>query len=98
MKPPKPVNMTSLKCPLNISLLLHCYVSPEPIENYGAPSKSEGISMLLEAGAIAVLEGQPKEMGLYRTTPLGRAWVEALCNVPPPKQVFVDEGGRVLKI
>lgn len=32
----------------------------------------------------------------HRTTPLGGAWVNALCNTPIPRMVFVDENDRIL--
>lgn len=36
------------------------------------------------------------ENGIYKTTDLGDAWVQALCNTPPPRKAFVDEQGRIL--
>ena len=44
----------------------------------------------LEIGAIVVFDDT------YITTRLGHAWVDALCNTPPPRLVFIDEAGRVL--
>lgn len=33
---------------------------------------------------------------VYRTTPLGAAWVQALCRVQCPRIAFVDERNEVL--
>lgn len=37
------------------------------------------------------------ENDCYRTTPMGKAWVQALCNVRPPRPAFVDEHDNVLE-
>lgn len=75
--------------PLNIGVLLHCHVSPDQHPNY--ENVKEVLDALETVGAIAHM-GE----GTYSTTPLGAAWVKALCNVPPPRQAFIDENGKVL--
>jgi len=91
--------MTSLYCPANISILLHCHCSPEPIPHYipsddAPPVTIEAIDGLMAAGAIE--PDREAGEGHFRTTPLGRAWVKALCDLPPPRQAFIDQAGRVI--
>lgn len=85
--------MQTLGTPLKIEVLLHYHNTPGPYRHYDASAVKEAIQELLDQGAIQDTR-YPNE---YNTTPLGAAWVKALCNVPPPKQVFIDEQGRVLE-
>lgn len=88
--------MTTIGSPRNIELLLHChlcYSKPVP----GLEEDTHGALMavihdFVITGAIERLEGYR-----YQTTPRGRAWVQALCNVPPPRSAFTDELGRVIE-
>lgn len=83
----------TLNCPANIHILLHYHVSCEPLRQ--APVTDECTQMLLEVGAIRPDVNQINASG-YTTTPLGAAWVQALCNVPMPTLAYLDEQGRVL--
>jgi hypothetical protein len=76
--------------PNNIEVLLHYHVCPHPHPRADAPAVHDAIRMLHKAGAIEFIGGQTK------VTPLGAAWVQALCNVPVPTVAFIDEQGRVL--
>ena len=84
---------TAIGAPCNIELLLWCHTRAEPHPRADAPANSEALQRFIGMGAV---EPQPDEFGVFRTTALGKAWVEALCRVEPPRQVFVDHAGRIL--
>jgi hypothetical protein len=86
--------MRAIYSPNNINVLLHYHCSPEPHERIEAPAVQEAVELLLSEGAIRPDEAQGPNC--YRTTPLGMAWVEALCRVTTPRAVFVDQQGRIL--
>jgi len=78
--------------PLEIEILLDAYSLGNGYTfdaRYGSgpacPTQS-GVKMFCEYGAIIPIEGKPSQ---YRTTPLGNAWVRAICATPCPKAVFV---------
>ena len=82
---------TTLKCPANVALLLRIHVMGET-ENPNAPTTSAGLKLLQDCGAI-------KPFGYtFTTTELGQAWVKALCQVPVPRPVYVDESGKVIEL
>jgi len=83
--------MNAIYSPSNIDVLLHFHTTPGPHERQRAPAVAEAIRDFLNVGAL-----EKTEEG-YKITPLGKAWVAALCNVPPPKSVFVDEAGRIIQ-
>lgn len=87
--------MKTIDSPRNIELLLHChlcYGKPIPgLEQDEHGALREVVHDLVIIGAIERIEGYR-----YQTTPRGRAWVQALCNVPPPQSAWLDEAGRVI--
>ena len=83
----------TLDSPLRIKILLHYHVSPEPWPGPCRPDVE-----ILEFLAAGVIEHSgDSDPGSFKTTPLGQAWVAALCNVPLPRTVFVDELDRIIK-
>lgn len=84
--------MTTIHSPHNIEILLWCHTRTEQHERVESMGVREALMELLAMGAI---ERTGQEF-VYTTTRLGSAWVAALCNVPPPKAVYVDEAGRIL--
>lgn len=58
-----------------------------------SPAATITVSRFLEAG---VLERMSEPPG-FRITPLGLAWIKALCRVPIPKAVFIDDKGQVIE-
>lgn len=78
--------------PHNVDVLMHYYTSPEPHERAENEGVQETIRSLCELGAMEIhpCTGKP------RTTPLGIAWIKAICNVPRPRFAFLDEQGRVV--
>ena len=93
MTNPDENNMTEIFSPSNIEILLHCHVRVEPHPRLEAPAVRDAILAFLKIGAIAP---DPECQDLYHTTPLGKAWVEALCRVPPPWIAFIDQQGKLL--
>jgi hypothetical protein len=85
--------MKTIGCPAHIEFLLWVHCNPEPFPREDAPVYRDLIPQLIRLGVIE-REVSPKDC--WRTTPLGRAWVQALCNVPMPKAAYLDEMGRVL--
>lgn len=85
---------TTLETPLAIEILLQAHCSPGPISNPEAPSVQATVAALVMMNAIERTEAP---LNRFRTTKLGRAWVEALCRVPIPRQVYLDEQGRELQ-
>lgn len=80
--------------PLRVRLLLHCFVSSHlPIPNIEQPAQSEDVQDLVRLSAIA----RTTDAACYETTKLGRAWVEAICNVKVPRVAYLDEMGRELE-
>lgn len=87
---------TKIYSPLRADLLLHCAISAEAVPlNPDAPAVREELDDLVQLGAIEATGTGPN---LYRATPLGRAWVAAICNVKIPRMVFLDEAGKELVI
>ena len=82
--------------PSDIEVLLHCYYSPTPHPRRQAPAIAESLNSFLDLGAIQPSTRPGTPDGTFSTTPLGSAWVKALCAVPPPKRVFLDEQGRII--
>lgn len=77
--------------PNNIEVLLHFHTSSTPHPRREAGAVADAITQFLHWGAI-----ENVERDIFRTTPLGKAWVQALCNVPIPRRAFVDETNVVL--
>lgn len=89
----------TIYCPARIEFLLHCHTRPDGFEHQDASVHAELIPEWLAAGVIErhePFEVTPFTRPHYRTTPLGKAWVRALCNVPMLRAAFLDEAGRVL--
>jgi hypothetical protein len=86
--------MTTIGCPSNIEVLLWCHLERNAHPKADAPAINETIKEFLSMGVIETVDAVK---GVYKTTPLGDAWVQALCNVKVPQPAFVDEQGRVLQ-
>lgn len=79
--------------PNDIEVLIHCYVTPAPHPRRSAPAVHDAIDMLLREGLI-----YETNEGCYGTTERGAAHITQLCDTPFPKQVWVDEHGRVIDV
>lgn len=73
--------------PLQIDILLNYYTTPVEYgradDNFGAPAVQEAINWMIGAN---LLENCKSELGSYRTTDRGKAYVDGLCNMPLPVQ------------
>lgn len=88
--------MNIIDNPFRIKLLLHFHCSYEQCPLRSSPVYQEEVDSLVKEGAIYEihrLDCVPQ----YRTTPLGAAWVQALCSVPSPRMAFVDQLGNILE-
>lgn len=85
--------METIGFPLNVELLMHYHCTPEPHPMIFLPPWKEATNGLVEMEAIYA-----DDEGIYRTTELGKAWVAAICNTPPPKQGWVDHRDNILKV
>lgn len=81
--------------PAHVEFLIHCHCSVGPFERWDVPMFLELAKAWVDMEIIELSTNTEAEP-IYKTTPLGRAWVNAICNTPLPKSVFVDEMGRVL--
>lgn len=89
--------MTTIQNVLRAEILMHCYCSPEPIPRlHEAPAVGEELRSLINIGAIE-LDVPTNGISLYKTTPLGRAWVKAILNTPLPRMCFVDQHGKEIE-
>jgi hypothetical protein len=77
---------------MNIEILLHCHTSPTPLlRGDGELMDAETMQEFVDAGLIELTPSRGQNV--YGTTPLGGAWVEALCMMPPPKQIWTTHDG-----
>jgi len=89
--------------PLAVEILLHCRVSATPFPRAEAPACKEVIAQFLALGVIRATSGSadmmlPMCQTVYEVTPLGRAWVTEICNVPAPRMVFLNAQGEVIEV
>jgi len=92
--------MKPIYSPLRIEILIRFYLracqplGESDLVHPDSPAAREEIRNLGAEGAIMPVRHE----GVcgYCTTPLGRAWIKAICNVPPPRQVWMDEMNRIL--
>lgn len=78
--------------PARIEILLHIYCSAEPLRD--AQVTTDTIEEFLELG---VIEDDSTRACRYSLTPLGEAWVHALCATKLPVPAFADEAGNIIK-
>lgn len=74
---------------IEVLLWCHCRCEAKPD---APPGWIQTIGEFVSLGALE----KELDSDHYRTTPLGGAWVNALCNTPIPRMVFVDEHDRIL--
>ncbi len=84
------MDSATIYSPFRIGILLHCHTNPAAFD-LDHDAVFETLKEFEEMGVI-----KEASHGYYNTTPLGKAWVNALCNVKVPKYAFIDEQGRVL--
>lgn len=90
-----PSTITGISTPLRIEVLIHCHAGAEPHPRRSSPAVVDAIEQLEAAGAIELAHPD----NIYRTTEKGRAWVAALCAVPPPVQCWKDgKTGELIEV
>ena len=82
-------------CPLDVRFLLHCHVTREPYEPWSEPVL-ECAERMERRGLIQRDPTTHESVHRYKTTPLGRALVEAVLLTKIPRVVYVNEQGTVL--
>jgi len=70
---------------IEIGLHYHAFMSDYRDGDFGAPAVKEAIAGFLRAGLLKPTPGGPRA---YEPTEGMRVWVEALCAVPWPEQVW----------
>jgi hypothetical protein len=85
--------MNTLGSPYNIKLLLHYHCFADRPEQHDLQLCKDTTLQFLNGGLIKGCEDE----GVYKTTPLGAAWVAVLCGAKCPTAAFVDEMGRVIE-
>lgn len=90
----------TIHSPFKVEVLMHCHCHAEPHPRILDDEWMNGENMVRktieEFLQIGVIYPDPESPNVYRTTRKGRAWVEAICNTPVPREMFVDEIGRVI--
>lgn len=85
--------------PANIRLLLDCFLTIDGFEPNDSPHNKDMVKLWLSEGIIErhePFDATPLTAPHYRATPLGKAWIQALCNVAAPRQAFIDAQGNIL--
>lgn len=74
--------------PLMIDMLLHYYTTPTEYRDgdLSAPAVREAIEWFKDNGMLEVVMGKS---ATYGVTPKAVAWIEHVCSLPLPKQVWV---------
>lgn len=84
--------------PLDLEILSHYYVTPEPHPNQEAHAVQASIGCFVSDG---ILEQRPRTgenpLLSYQLTEKGVAFLQLLLQTPYPKQVFVDDSGNVIE-
>ena len=78
--------------PNDIEILIHCYVSPTEHPRYHA--NHDVFNRLVTEGLIQGNFGN----NVYMTTEKGKAHMSQLCDLPYPKQAWVNDKGEVIAI
>lgn len=75
--------------PNDIEVLLHYHCSSEPHPRFGAPAVTDTVQRFIDLGVLT----RPN----LTITPLGAAWVKALCATPMPRLVYVNDRNEILE-
>ena len=81
--------MNCIETPLNIEVLMHSYTTPGPHPRSHAPAVRDSLKELCAEGAIEP-DGEAMTELCFRATEKGKAWIAAICAVPPPIQAWKD--------
>jgi len=78
--------------PLELEVLIHCYVTPELHPRIHAPAVKEAHEFFEEIGLIE------QQKDFYSTTDRGKAYISMLCSLPLPEQKWVNQFGEIIEI
>ena len=78
--------------PNDIEILIHCHVSPTPHPREGDSAVRESLNNFVWHELIRI-----DINGIYRTTERGAAHLEQLCDMPLPRNAWVDASGRIIE-
>lgn len=84
--------------PATLGFLLHCYTQPDNLDYDLNPWRDE-IQAWVLAGILRRDDAFGAGIGsgyIYRTTPLGDAWVKSILKTPVPTAAFVDGAGNII--
>jgi hypothetical protein len=76
--------------PLNLSVLLHCYYSPEPHPRINSPAVQDALNYLLRTNMISGGDND----NIFHTTPRGEAYIKYLMALPFPEQHWIMPNGQ----
>ena len=85
--------------PGEVEVLLWCHYSPHVHPRFAVEWTRDVLARFESLGVIEKAEPHHTNETpgtRYVTTALGKAWVEAICRTPMPRQVFVDSHGEIL--
>jgi hypothetical protein len=83
--------MRKVLTPNDIEVLLHFHTTGMVHPRADAPAVHDATCMWVNAGML-----EAETHGVYRTTPSGKAMVEALCRTPAPVLQYIDAVGNVV--
>lgn len=89
--------LTMIRTPLHVQILLNAAIIPGPVKDYRAPAVKEYVQALIDSGALERTPNSGDESWV-QATKLGLAWLEAICNVPIPRMVYLDGNGKELLV
>ena len=79
--------------PLDIEVLIHYHTSPAPHPNADAPAVNESINRYIDDDIFCVVR-----VGSYQLTTKGLAWLHEILSVPYPRQAWIGESGKEIKL
>ena len=77
--------MSKCLTPNDVDVLLHYYTSDVPHKRIDVPAVRESTDSFLRYGVIYKIGASD----CYSTTPLGKAYVQAICSTPLPRMKYV---------
>lgn len=77
--------------PNEIEVLIHCHVCQAQHPRADALEVRDALESFFRNGLIT-----KEKDGVYHTTDRGAAHISQLCNTPWPRQIWVDEMGRII--
>lgn len=80
--------------PLELEILIHCYVCSEPFPRAHAPAVEEATDRFVAHGIIESAPGNR----CYMVTEKGGVWLKIILRTPMPKAVWMDAQGNIVSL